>query len=305
MSEKKVADELRERTFGALLTDAVMTWPSALVIGLTIIAYFSGISLFAGMPSWLWLVIGGILEVIYVGVTMSDPQARQQALQRILENKFDPSDIRNIPARQRLQKALEYKRNIDLFVSKQEGAMRVALDDTSYQLNNLIEQIYLLGKAIDNFEANKLIERDRREAETRLRSLETRLKVETDPGVKAELEDALKTQKSLLEDLRKVSAQGKRMEIKMDNAVTHLSAFHTKLQQMAYTKQLDSTRSKRLADEIKGEVDELADIISTMEDVYSGGDYSDAASRLSEPLETDLSQVSDEDLVGRKSSKRS
>lgn len=309
--QKQTADELRGRVLGTLLADAFFTWPSALVIGLTMIAFFSGLTLFQGFQPWMWLIIGVILEAIYLVVTITDPTARREATNRLLQERFDPSSIRNLPARQRLQKALEYKRSIDAFIAKQSGAMQVALQDTAREIENWIEQIYLLGKSIDNFESNTIVERDRREVPTQLRSLETRLNMETDPAVRAELQEAIAIRQRLLNDLQKVASLIKRTEIRMDNTVAQLSSVHTKLQQMAHTREMDSSRARRLAQEIHKEVEELADIVEAMEDVYTvsgSSGYASAADRLSahvqsapdEPQEGELDRFLEEDQARRR-----
>jgi chromosome segregation ATPase len=259
-----MSEEVRQRATIAILTDAVMTWPSALVIGLTIILTFA-------TGQFYWLAVGAVLEVIYLVLTLSDPEARRQAVSRMLEDKFDPRDIKNIEARTRLQKALEYKKSIDAFINQQESALRVTLEDTAAEIDNWIEQIYLLAKNLDQFQSNRLIERDRIEAPTKLRNLQTRLKVERDPAVRAELQEAVNIQQRLVDDLQKVASLVKRTEIKMDNTVAQLSSLHTKLQQMAQTKQIDSNRARRLQQEIHDEVQELADIVSAMDDMYSTG----------------------------------
>ncbi|MCS6872408.1 MAG: hypothetical protein NZ571_13230, partial [Anaerolineae bacterium] len=207
--------------------------------------------------------------------------------------------IKNLPARQRLQKALEYKRSIDQFIGKQSGAMQVALQETAREIENWIEQIYLLGKSIDNFESNAIIERDRREVPTQLRALETRLNMETDPAVRAELQEAIAIRQRLLNDLQKVASLVKRTEIRMDNTVAQLSAVHTKLQQMAHTREMDSTRARRLAQEIHSEVEALADIVEAMEDVYSvsgSSSYATAADRLSAHVESTPAQSEESEL---------
>lgn len=295
---KRVTDDLRRRTLGVLLADAFFTWPSALVIGLTMIAFFSGLTLFEGFQSWMWLVIGAILEGIYLVATITDPTAQREAMNRLLSEKFDPRDIKNLPARQRLQKALEYKRSIDAFIAKQSGAMQAALQDTAREIESWIEQIYLLGKSIDNFESNAIVERDRREVPTQLRTLETRLKMETDPAVRAELQEAIQIRQRLLEDLQKIASLVKRTEIRMDNTVAQLSAVHTKLQQMAHTREMDSTRARRLAKEIHEEVQALSDIVSAMEDVYGSGssDYASAVDKLSARIEATPVQAEESEL---------
>ncbi|HRE47643.1 MAG TPA: hypothetical protein PLD47_07960, partial [Aggregatilineales bacterium] len=265
-------DDIRMNTFRAMLSDAFFTAPSAITIGLTIIAFFSGIQLFPGMANWLWLAIGGVIEVIYLVATLTDPKAREQANLRILKEQFDPGDIRNLYARQQLVKALEYKRIIDEFVGKQSSAMRVALDDTASQINDWIESIYRLAKSIDTFESNPIIERDRRQVPTEIQALKRRLSLEEDPTVKAELQRALEIKESLAGDLNRVAALVKRIEIKMDSTIAQLSAVHAKMQLMD-VKELDSSGARRLQDQIRNEVASLEDMIAAMDDVYSHTEY--------------------------------
>jgi len=310
-SKPRMSEEVRQRATIAILTDAVMTWPSALVIGLTIILTFA-------TGQFYWLAVGAVLEVIYLVLTLSDPEARRQAVSRMLEDKFDPRDIKNIEARTRLQKALEYKKSIDAFINQQESALRVTLEDTAAEIDNWIEQIYLLAKNLDQFQANRLIERDRIEAPTKLRNLQMRLKVERDPAVRAELQEAINIQQRLVDDLQKVASLVKRTEIKMDNTVAQLSSLHTKLQQMAQTKQIDSNRARRLQQEIHDEVQELADIISAMDDMYSthgtavlndsmpaaSAGYQDALGNLSLPDEESADSRADSDEARRRAGGR-
>jgi hypothetical protein len=278
-TDKTPSEEVRQRALSAILTDAFFTWPSAVTIGLTIIAFFSGIRLFEGWQPWYWVIAGALLEVIYLVTTLTDPAARQQAITRMLTEEFDPRDIKNLSARQRLQKALEYKKSIDEFVAKQTSALKTSLSETSHEIDEWIALIYRLAKSIDNFESNAIIERDRRSVPTELQSLERRLRIETDPGVKAELQKAIEIRRALLEDLQKVESQIKRTEIQMDSTVAQLSTVHAKLQ-LIDAKELDSGRAQRLQQEIHEEVASLADMVSAMDDVYARGSYADAVQNL-------------------------
>jgi uncharacterized protein YoxC len=280
MAEKRASDEIRQRALGAMLTDAFFTWPSAVTIALTIIAFFSGIKLFEGWQAWYWLIAGTVLEVIYLIATITDPTAQREAVTRMLTEKYDPGDIKNLHARQQLQKALEYKRNIDSFVAAQQGAMRVALEDTSGEIEEWIALIHRLGRSIDQFEANTIIRRDRQTARTELSSLERRIEIENDPSVKAELQRAIDIRRDLLTDLQKVESIVKRTEIKMETTVAQLSTIYTKLQ-LIDAKELDSSRAKRLQEEIHDEVASLNDIVEAIDDVRSFDGYSDAVANLS------------------------
>jgi hypothetical protein len=119
--------------------------------------------------------------------------------------------------------------------------------------------------------------------------------METDPAVRAELQEAIEIRQRLLNDLQKIASLIKRTEIRMDNTVAQLSSVHAKLQQMAHTREMDSTRARRLAKEIHDEVEALSDIVSAMEDMYSS-DYASAVDKLSARVEATPVQVEESEL---------
>jgi len=270
---------LRDKALGAMVTDVFFTWPSAVTIALTIIAFFSKIELFAGWQPWYWVIVGAVLEVIYMVATLSDPKARQAVVSNMLSEKFDPRDVKNIYARQQVQKALEYKHSIDTFVNRQTGPLRTELEQTSNEIESWVAQIYRLARSIDTFDSNAIIRRDRIQAPTELAALERRLKVTTDPAVRAELERAIEAQRQLADDLQRVANQGQRMEIKMQTTVAQMSTIYAKLQ-LLDAKELDGSRARRIQDEIHDEVSSLNDLIDAMSDIQTSGTASAALSRL-------------------------
>ena len=196
---------------------------------------------------------------------------------------------------------MEYKTNIDAFVLKQAGAMKESLSQTSQEINDWIGQIYQLAKGIDMFEANEIINRDRRTVPTDLENLKRRLKIETDPEVQHELQDAIETRERLVASLRTIENNAKRTEIKMDNTVAQLSTVFAQMQ-LLNSRELDSGRAQRLRDEIRDEIASLNDMVSAMGDVYDYGrkekDYTSALGDLSE---TDTAQDAEAPAVRRSS----
>lgn len=282
MTNRTPSDEVRRRAFTAMLTDAFLTWPSAVTIALTLIAFFAQIDIgIPGWQPWMWILVGSVLQVIYLIVTMSDPATQQQAMRRMLSVQYDPREIRNFAARQRLQKALEYKRVIDEFVNKQTGPMQISLRDTAESIEEWIALIHRLAKSIDTFESNTIIARDRRSVPTEISSLERRLRAEKDPAVRAELQRAIEIRRSLLDDLERVANLVKRTEIKMDTTVAQLSTVHAKMQ-LLDARELDSGRARRLQTEIREEIHSLEDVVGAMADVYAYAGYGSAVEKLSE-----------------------
>ncbi|MCC7449077.1 MAG: hypothetical protein IT324_16785 [Anaerolineae bacterium] len=279
MSEKRASDVVRERALGAMLTDAFFTWPSAVNIAFSLIMFFLVPHLFVWWQPWFWIVFGVVAEAIYLVATLTDPVANQQAVSRMLMEKFDPGDIRNQLARQRLQKALEYKKNIDAFVARQSGALKVSLSQTANEINDWIELIYRLARSIDTFEANSIIDRDRRAVPTELEALKRRLNVETDPDVRRELQEACEIRQRLLDNLNSIASSAKRTEIKMDNTLAQLSTVYAQMQ-LLDARELDSGRAQRLREEIQEEIASLSDTISAMDDVYAYKGYKNAVQNL-------------------------
>src|SRR5579859_4194822 len=280
MSQDK-RDQLQQRALTAMLTDAFFTWPSAILIAFSIIAFFLfPLSAIPFWQNWFWLVFGVVAEAIYLVTTLTDPVASQQAVSRMLSERFDPRQIRNQSARQRMQKALEYKRSIDEFVNKQSGALKVSLSQTASDINDWIGLIFRLAKAIDTFEANSIIDRDRRAVPSELENLKRRLAVETDPGVQAELQEAIDIRQRLLDNLQSIANTVKRTDIQLDNTLAQLSTVYAQMQ-LIDTREVDSGRSQRLRSEIKDEIASLSDTISAMDDVYQYRGYQDAVSQLS------------------------
>ena len=297
----KLRDETDQRALGAMLREAFFSWPSAVTIGFTMVLFALNVLPFPFWQNWMWLVFGVLAEGAFLWSTLTDPVAAQQAVARMLQEKYDPNDIRNLHARQALRKALEYKTNIDAFVLKQAGAMKESLSQTSQEINDWIGQIYQLAKGIDMFEANEIINRDRRTVPTDLENLKRRLKIETDPEVQHELQDAIETRERLVASLRTIENNAKRTEIKMDNTVAQLSTVFAQMQ-LLNSRELDSGRAQRLRDEIRDEIASLNDMVSAMGDVYDYGrkekDYTSALGDLSE---TDTAQDAEAPAVRRSS----
>ena len=260
-----------------MLSNAFFTWPSAITLIFSITAMFLFGSIFPWWQPWFWLVFGLVTEFIYVGVTLTDPVANQQAVERMFTERFDPRSIKNPSARQRMYKALEYKRSIDAFVNQQTGALKVSLGLTASEIQSWIALIYRLARASDTFEGNTIIDRDRRNVPTELENLKRRLSVETDPGIQAELKDAINIRQHLLDSLQSIANSVKRTDIKLDNTLAQLSTVYAQMQ-LIDTKEVDGGRSQRLRTEIQDEIASLSDLISAMDDVYAYQGYKNVIS---------------------------
>ncbi len=144
--------------------------------------------------------------------------------------KFNVERFKNASVRERLRQALEYKRGIDDFVNKQSGGTRAALRQASLDADTWIEMMFGLAQAIDNFESNATLARDRKALPGMLETLRRRLAAETDPDRKAGLQNELDTGQKLLDNLQSVEAKVTQADSMIDNTLDQLRKVYTTLQ---------------------------------------------------------------------------
>lgn len=259
---------MRSRAWNAILSMAFFSVESAVIIALSIILFGLGFAPFEWWQSWYWLVFGALAEAVYLGVSVTDPKAAQRAVDRMLTQRYDPGSIRNPLARERLKRALEYRRMIGEAAANHTGAMRRSIEHTAIEIDDWIEQIYLLARRMDSFEENDLIGRDRRMVPHDLKTLRRRLEAEQSPEVRAEMEEAIQTKETQLANLRSLENNIKRADIQLDHTLAALGTVYAQLQ-LIDSKDLDSARAKRLQEEIHDEVMSLQDTISAIDEVQS------------------------------------
>lgn len=258
-----------------MLSSAFFSVESAVIVALAIVLFGLGYHPFSWWQNAYWLIFGAVAEALYLGVTLTDPKAAQRAVAQMLTEQFDPGQIKNPNARDRLKRALEYRRLIAETAAKQTGVLRSHIEATVGELDTWIEQIHRLAQRMDAYEENAVLTRDRRMVPLDLKNLQRRLATETDPQVIEELKEAIQTKETQLENLRALQNQIKRAEIQLEHTLSALGTVYTQVQLIG-SKEIDSARAQRLQAEIQDEVLSLQDTLSALEEVQS---YQNAASR--------------------------
>jgi hypothetical protein len=264
----KTKENMRGRAWQAILGQAFFSVESAVIIALSIVLFGLGYLPFGWWHAGFWLIFGVLAELLYLGVTVTDPNAAQRAVDAMLTERYNPNDIRNPVARERLKRALEYRRLIGEAAGKHSGAMRRSLETTSSEIGAWIEQIYVLAKRMDAFEENEVINRDRRMVPQDLKNLRRRLEAEDAASVRAELEEAIQTKETQLANLHYLEDNVKRADIQLDHTLSALGTVYAQMQ-LIDAKDVDSARAQRLQDDIRDEVMTLQDTISAIDEVQS------------------------------------
>lgn len=267
----EIQNQVRNRAVGAILMKALTRWESLVTIAITAILFlFVQDVTIPGIDwqPWFWLVAGAIAEGALIVSTFTDPEATQQAVSREFEEKFDLSKIRSRVSRERVERALEYRRSMNELTKRHSGAMRVSLAQTVADVNNWISHMYDLALHIDAFDGNALVERDRKSVPGQLEKARQRLNIERDPAVRRDLEDQVQNLELQLQNIEATLNTMKRAEIQLDSTLSALGTVYAQMSLLG-TKDVDSARAQRLRLEIKDEVDGLQDTILAMDEVQS------------------------------------
>jgi len=262
-------DSVQQRAFGAILRNAVLSWQTGLTLLVTLVLFFGvQITNIPGWQNWFWLVLGGVAEAAFVISNLADPNAATQAVAKAFEGQYDLSQIRSPVSRQRLQSAMEYRRNMMTLATRHQGAMRASMQQTISDINEWIGHMYDLAQHIDAFDNNDLVERDRKMVPQQIDKTQIRIKTETDPNVKRDLEEQLKTLIQQRDNLDATVNSVKRAEIQLESTLSSLGTIYAQMSLLG-TKEVDSSKAQRLRLEIKDEVSSLQDTISALDEVQS------------------------------------
>lgn len=263
---KDSSNPVRERALGAIVANAFLRWESVVTIALTAILFLFVKDPFPWWQDWFWLVGGAIAEGALVLSALTDPEAANQAIAREFENRYDLRMIKSTVARQRLQSALEYRRNMLTLAKRHQGAMRSSLMQTVNDVNDWIGHMYDLALHIDAFDNNELVERDRKMVPQQIEKTRIRINNETDPAVRRDLEQQLKQLEQQRDNLNATANSVKRAEIQLESTLSSLGTIYAQMSLLG-TKEVDSSRAQRLRLEIQDEVASLQDTITAMDEV--------------------------------------
>ena len=264
----RMAEKVRQRALGAIISQALLRWESLVTIVLTAILFLFVKDPFPWWQDWFWLVGGAIAEIALVASTLTDPDATQRAISREFESNFDLNTIRNRVSRERLRDALVYRRNMLKLVKAHKGALRVSLQQTVDDINDWIGHMYDLAQHIDAFEGNELVGRDLKMVPQQIDKTKIRMEREKSPEVRRDLERQIQQLEQQQANLQATVNSVKRAEIQLESTLSSLGTIYAQMSLLG-TKEVDSSRAQRLRLEIQDEMAGLQDTIEAMDEVQA------------------------------------
>ncbi|MBP7600016.1 MAG: hypothetical protein KA750_01620 [Thermoflexales bacterium] len=261
--------KLRQRTFGNMLANAILTPISGLIVAAGILLIGLNVRVpILDLPAITWLVGLVPVWVVAVGAKVLDRSAGEKAAAQALREEYDLEKIESAHLRDIVRRATDYRERIDQVVAKAgEGAFTVRMQDVSNQVEQWVGRIYALAQKIDAYRLNDVIQKDTRTIPTSIGQLKMRMTQERDESVKAEIANAIHQRQGQLNMLEALDATMDKAELQLENTLTALGTVYSQML-LIDARDVNSARTQRLRDNITEQMAGLNDVITSMNDVY-------------------------------------
>jgi hypothetical protein len=261
-------DQLKQRTTQAIIEHAFFRFESALTIALTILLLFFFPKPFPWWQWWYWLVLGILGEMLIIYTSLTDETTGRQVVSDMLRQEFNPREIGSTQYRQRLEKALEYRRRIEEYVrSSEAGVLRDHLLDTTTGIADWVANVYGLARRLDSYDSDKMLIQDRRELPRAIADLRSRLQQEEDESVRQQLRKAITSKEEQLINLGKLQNMMEKAEYQLETTLTALGTVYSQIL-LVDAKDIDSGRAQRLREDVAEQVAALQSLQETLDEVY-------------------------------------
>lgn len=275
MSDAREA--LEQRAQRAMIQHALMRWESALALAGSVLVPFL-LTIFdsniAGLPNATWFGLGMVAYAALAWSSYSDPKTGHEVVESLLREDFDPAHVRSPLLRSKIEEALGYRSRItELIKERDDSALKVQLESMASQFDEWIEEVYDLARRLDEYEdeRNQLMD-GYFSAEKRIKSLKERRRRVKDEQVKDDINKniaSMQRQRATIESLENTM---ERARLRLENTITAMATIYPQTLLLG-AKDIDSSRYRRLQADIANEVDELADVLYAMDEVYSESEF--------------------------------
>lgn len=265
----KPSESLEQRVQKAMLQHAFFRWESAVIIGLTLTLMVFGPEV-TQISALAWLLGGLAAEAGLVWSSFSDPETGRKVVAQLLEDEFEPKRLSDPKLQQQVQEALDYRSRITAAIrERRDSVLKDSLTETASEIDQWIESIYGLAQRLDRYQRErKVLERDWLRAQERPEQLRSQLRQEDDPSVRQDIEATIANLERQRETIETLDNTMERAKLQLENTMASLGTVYSQTM-LVGAKDIDSGRAKRLRQDIAEEVQELDNILVSMDEVYA------------------------------------
>jgi hypothetical protein len=176
--------------------------------------------------------------------------------------------VRDRKLRDKLGQALEYRERIDRSVRQQrESVLREHLADMAGGIDDWISQMFRLARRLDTYHEDGVIQRDLEAVPKEIDRLDARLRLETDPEVRKQMETTLASKIAQRRSLDRLEDTMERAELQTDHSLSALGTVYSQILLIG-AREVDSGRTQRLREDIREQVASLQDMVDSINEVY-------------------------------------
>lgn len=269
MTSQRLSDQLRERAAKALLSFAIFRWESAATLALTIILAVLVPQPLPFWQWWFWLILGVLAEAGIIVTSLYDPQVRERVVAEMFREKFNARDIRSREYRARIEKALEYREQMEVLIQHtRDGALKLHLQTTVDDVTEWISNMFRLARKLDAYTQDGVLKRDLQAVPQEIAALEQRLQSEADVQVRAQLKQSVSNKRAQWQHLDALDNTMERADLQLDDTLSAMGTVYAQMQ-LVGAKDIDSGRAQRLRQDIAEQVNSLHDVVEAMDQVYT------------------------------------
>lgn len=268
MPQESIRVSIEKQAQRAIIQNAFLRWESAVIVAGTLLLSFFLPHPFPWWPWWGWPLLGLIAEALIVYTSLTDAETAARVVAELFREQFDLRQVQERKLRDRLSQALEYRQRIDRAVRQQrESVLRQHLADMAAGIDDWISQMFRLARRLDTYHADTVIQRDLKAVPKEIESLQARLRLETDPAVRQQIEATLESKRTQWHSLQKLDDTMERAELQTDHSLSALGTVYSQILLIGAS-EVDSGRAQRLREDIRQQVVSLQDLVDTINEVY-------------------------------------
>jgi DNA replication protein DnaD len=186
----------------------------------------------------------------------------------MFSQQFDLARIHNKTLREKVSKALEYRRSIIQEIDRKDNhAVDDALREMTRELEGWIGQVYHLAQVLDVYTADSVIARDMEQVPKDLRLLEVKLSQEYSANVKGELQTTFDSKAKQYEALETLRGTMEKAQLQLENTLSALGTVYMQTLNLG-AKELSSLEAQRLQAQMREQVQSLEDVNAAMDEIY-------------------------------------
>lgn len=269
----KAKQDIRQRAMREMIIHSFFDWKSAvllaLVIFLTFLTWLG--SQYGWWVSWLaafWPLFGLLGEVALAWGNLNDPEFGRRVVAAMLQDEFNPQQLRDKDLRRWIGRALDYRSRIETNIREtRDGLLKDHLLDVADEIEHWIRNVYRIASRLDKYRSDSVIRSDRQSVPTRISNLQQQLAATSDPAVRAQVEMTLKNTQTQLANLQRLESSMQQAQLQLESTLSALGTVYSQTL-LVGAKDIDSGRAKRMRQDIADQVVELEDLLEAMDDVY-------------------------------------